>query len=181
MEEVKGKRIEDWKLIKELGEDKFAKFFFTHIRNLWRVDGLYFLGIEKRFGTLAATEIDAECWKTMGIIEAKELKKLIDPSEGLPALKKALLLTSWSLDHIEKEVEIKEDCLIYSVYNCRTQLTRLKKGLEVFPCKKVREGFMKSFVETFNPEFELKEGIAPPERKEEDGWWCRWIIKKKEK
>lgn len=180
MEELKGSRIEDWKILKELGEENLARYFFTHIRNLWRVDGLYFLGIEKRFGVEIATEIDCETWKIMGIIEAKELKTVISPQAGLESLRKALLLTSWSLDHVDKEAVIEGDTLTYTVYNCRTQLTRKGKGLGIFPCKKVRETYMINFIETFNPEFELLEGKAPPERKEEDIWWCKWVIRRKQ-
>ncbi|MCJ7699422.1 hypothetical protein MUO56_04160, partial [Candidatus Bathyarchaeota archaeon] len=44
--------------------------FFLQIRNIWRVDGLYFLGIERKFGTEAATEIDAGVWESMAAIEA---------------------------------------------------------------------------------------------------------------
>jgi hypothetical protein len=57
---------------------KLLDLFFLHVRNLWRVDGLYFLGIEEKFGTEAATEIDINCWKFMGKLEARDLKALLE-------------------------------------------------------------------------------------------------------
>ena len=51
-------RDEDRKLIKEIPKEKIADFIFLHLRNLWAVDGLYYLKIENTFGQEAATEID---------------------------------------------------------------------------------------------------------------------------
>jgi len=45
------------------------------------VDGLYFLGIEK-FGTEAATEIDASVWEAMAHIEAKSLQRMFNVGEN---------------------------------------------------------------------------------------------------
>lgn len=179
MKEYTQSRNEDLKLIDSLSQDEFAEFFITHIRNLWRIDGLYFLGIEKKFGTDAAAQIDAEVWKTMGSIEAKEIKKMLNLNGGLEDIKKALLLTSWSLDQQHKKIEIKDNKLIYTVEKCSTQLTRVKKGLSVFPCKPVREGYLKSFVENFDSSLQLKTICAPPQDRPENVW-CRWEISKKD-
>ena len=67
----------DRKMLKSMSKDKLLDLFFLHIRNLWRVDGLYFLGIEKRLGTDIATEIDVDCWRLMGKLEARALKKTL--------------------------------------------------------------------------------------------------------
>lgn len=66
---------QDHKMLSRVPKEKLLDLFFLHIRNLWRIDGLYFLGIEEKFGTNAATEIDANCWKLMGKIEARELRE----------------------------------------------------------------------------------------------------------
>jgi len=92
-------RLSDRELLRKLGEERLFDIFFLQIRNLWRVDGLYFLGIEAKFGTEAATEIDAECWKTMAILEAKSLRKLfqIEGNVDLTTLMFLLRNTSWAL------------------------------------------------------------------------------------
>ena len=43
------KRNEDRKIISEIPDDKVADFIFMHLRNLWTVDGLYYLGIEEKW------------------------------------------------------------------------------------------------------------------------------------
>jgi hypothetical protein len=66
--------VEDREMLTRIPVEKLLDYFFLQVRNLWRVDGLYFLGIEKRFGTEAATEIDADVWVIMAKIEAKSFK-----------------------------------------------------------------------------------------------------------
>lgn len=67
----------DREMLLQMPIDKLLNVLFLHIRNLWRVDGLYFQGIEKSFGTEAATEIDANCWKILAKIEARDLKETL--------------------------------------------------------------------------------------------------------
>jgi hypothetical protein len=64
---------EDRETLAEMSMEKLLDYFFLQIRKIWRADGLYFLGIEKKFGTEAATEIDAQVWEGMAAIEAKSL------------------------------------------------------------------------------------------------------------
>ncbi|MCK4435967.1 hypothetical protein KAU87_04060, partial [Candidatus Bathyarchaeota archaeon] len=78
---------QDLIMLRKLPREKLLELFFLQVKNLWRVDGLYFLGIEKQFGTEAATEIDSDCWKIMGKIEARELKeKLAIKEDDIPTL-----------------------------------------------------------------------------------------------
>ena len=72
---------EDRKVLEEMPIPRLLDYLFLQIRNLWRVDGLYFLGIEKKCGTEAATEIDAGVWETMAAIEAKSLQKTFHVEE----------------------------------------------------------------------------------------------------
>jgi len=70
-------REEDRKLISEIPREKLPDFIFHHLRDLWAVDGLYYIGIEEAFGTEAATEIDRKVWEVMGKIEARRLKEFL--------------------------------------------------------------------------------------------------------
>jgi hypothetical protein len=164
----------DIKMLLEHPSEKLMEIFHTHIRNVWRVDGLYFLGIEEKFGTEAATEIDAYCHKVLGKIECKALIKVLEPKErGIPELITALKHSCWSLDLQDKVYEVDADRAVLTVTKCGTQLTRQKKGLCVFPCKKVRQGYLESFVETFNPDIKCTCKFCPPDELPEDGW-CQW-------
>ncbi|MEM3457863.1 MAG: DUF6125 family protein [Candidatus Bathyarchaeia archaeon] len=166
---------EDREMLAKMSMEKLLDYFFLQIRNLWRVDGLYFLGIEKKFGTEAATEIDAGVWETMAAIEAKSLQKMFNVSEnpGVPTVIDLLRKSSWALDQPFKTVEVSSKRATLSVDRCRTQETRLSKGLSEFPCKKVRFGYLKNFAKTLNPNVEVNCIVCPPD-KHPKNLWCKW-------
>ena len=169
----------DREMLESMPKDMLFDLIFLHIRNLWRVDGLYFLGIEEKFNTDAATEIDANCWQLMGRLEAKALKKVLKiEGNNISSLMYALRNTSWALDQRDKEVEASATKGVYRVTKCRTQLTRIRKGLGEFPCRKVRFNYLKSFAEEMYPHVEVKCRICPPSE-HPAGVWCEWEFKLK--
>jgi len=172
-------REEDRSLIKEISEEKIPDFIFLHLRDLWAVDGLYFLNIEERFGTEAATEIDRHVWEVMGKIEARRLKKFfrIDGND-IPSMMKALRLSCWALDLEYKEIILEKNRAIFRNVKCRVQNTRIEKNLGEFPCKQVRWGFLKSFAKEFNPDIVVNCNVCPPD-KHPDNLWCEWEFKMK--
>lgn len=174
-------RDEDRKLIAEIPKEKITDFIFMHLRNLWAVDGLYFLGIEEAFGTEAATEIDRKVWEVMGKIEAHRLRKLLDISDSdIPSMINALRHSGWALDLEDKEIIVEKDKAIMRNIQCRVQNTRTTKGLSEFPCKHVRWGFLKAFAKEFNPNIEVDCKVCPPD-KHPDNLWCEWEFKIKGK
>jgi hypothetical protein len=179
-EKVPTSQAVDRVFLSELSKKKLLDLLYFQIRNMWRVDGLYFLGIEKAFGTQAASKIDEECWKTMGTLEARQLKEIVRTKEwSIPKIMEALRLTSWALDHQEhKEIEIQKDRAIFRVVNCRTQLTRVRKGLTEFPCRPIREGYLQAFSHELNPSVSVTCKICPPGPHSESPW-CEWEFSKK--
>jgi hypothetical protein len=175
-----GEREEEKNLLSEIGEERFAELTFMHLRNMWAVDGLYFLGIEEQFGTEAATQIDANVWKIMGKIEGRRLKKFLDLGDNLPSMIKGLKYSGWAMDLEDKEWEELEDgSILLRTVECRIQNTRKKDGLDVFPCKRVRWGFLKAFAKVFNENIEVICNQCPPDELE-TGKWCEWVFKIKE-
>jgi len=177
---VKISREKDEKIIENIPKDKLADFVFMHLRDMWAVDGLYYLGIEENWGTDAATDIDRKVWEVMGKIEARKIKKLFDiEGSDIASVMKALSYSGWALDLEDKEIIIKEDRGIVRNVKCRVQNTRLSKGLPEFGCKPVRFGFLKSFAKEFNPEIEVVCNVCPPDEHPEN-LWCEWkfIIKR---
>lgn len=167
--------VEDREMLAKMPMEKLFDFFFLQIRNLWRVDGLYFLGVEKKFGTEAATEIDAGVWEAMAQIEAKSLQRMFNVSEN-PDISKIIELlrkSSWALDQPFKTVHVSDKRATLSIDRCRTQETRLGKGLSEFPCKKVRFGYLKNFAKTLNPKVEVNCIVCPPD-KHPKNLWCKW-------
>ena len=154
-------------------KEELIELLFLHMRNLWAVDGLYFLGIEEKFGTEQATEIDKNVWQTMGKIEARKLKSFMNLGNDIESLITALRTTSWALDLEDKEFELSENRAIIRNIKCRTQLTRLNKNLTEFPCKPVRYGYLQAFAKEFNPKIKTICRVCPPD-KHEQNLWCEW-------
>jgi len=166
-------------MLLEIPKDKLIELLFLQMRNLWAVDGLYFLGIEDESGTENATVIDSNVWKVMGKIEARRLRNEFGWEENdIPGLMDALRLTSWSLDLEHKEIEVGKDRAILRNPRCRVQLTRRKAGLSEFPCKRVRWGYLQSFASELNPDVEVRCNLCPPDEHPED-LWCEWEFRMK--
>ncbi|MEM3825076.1 MAG: DUF6125 family protein [Candidatus Bathyarchaeia archaeon] len=165
----------DREMLTKMPLEKLLDLFFVQIRNLWRVDGLYFLGIEKRFNTETATEIDAEVWESMAKIEAKTLQKIFNVGENpeIPTIMNLLRNTSWALDQPLKTIVVNDKQATLSIDRCRTQEARLNKGLGEFPCKKVRFNYLKNFAKTLNPKAEVECLFCPPDKHPKDSW-CKW-------
>ncbi len=167
-------RKDDEKLLNQLPEEKIPEYIFMQLRNLWAIDGLYFLGIEEKDGTEAATSIDAKVWEVMGKIEARKLKEFLAiTTNDIPSMMKALRYTTWALDLENKEIEITQDHALIRNTRCRVQHTRLNKGLSAFGCKPVRLGFLKAFAREFNPDIIVTCTVCPPDTHPEN-LWCQW-------
>jgi hypothetical protein len=178
MSEYPPGNVEDREMLSKMSLEKLLDYFFLQIRNLWRVDGLYFLGIEENFGTEASTEIDAGVWQIMAKIEAKRLRRMFQVGEnaGVPTIMTLLQKSSWALDQPFKTIEISDNRAVLTIDRCRTQEARLKKGLSEFPCKKVRFGYLKNFAKTLNPNVEVNCIVCPPDKHPPD-FWCKWEFK----
>ncbi|MFA5101687.1 MAG: DUF6125 family protein [Candidatus Thermoplasmatota archaeon] len=174
-------RKDDLELLTRLPKEKLPDYIFLQLRNLWAVDGLYYLGIEERYGTEVATSIDANVWEVMGKIEARKLKEFLNlTTTDLPSMMKALLHSSWALDLEDKEVSISKNHAVIRTVRCRVQHTRKSKGLKEFGCKPVRFRFLKAFAKEFNPDIIVKCTVCPPDTHPEN-LWCEWEFIHKEK
>jgi hypothetical protein len=167
--------VEDRKMLETIPNSKLLDLLFLQVRNLWRVDGLYFLGIEKKFGPEVAAEIDASVWETLAAIEAKYLQKTLQTPKGpnIAQIMDLLRKSSWALDQPFKTIEIDDKRAILWIMRCRTQETRLNKDLTEFPCKNVRLGYLRNFARTLNPEAKVNCLVCPPDKHPRDSW-CKW-------
>lgn len=167
-------RDPDREWLRELSKEELIDVLFMHVRDIFAVDGLYFLGIEERFGNEAAVEIDQRAWEDMAKIEAYRLRKTMEvTAEDIPSFMQALRSSCWSLDTAEKEIEIEKDKGIIRNRNCRVQNRRASKGLSEFPCKGVRYGWMREFANQMNPKIKVKCVVCPPDEHPDD-LWCEW-------
>ncbi len=174
-------RTEDSTLLAALSKEQLMDYVFLQLRNLWTVDGLYFLGIEEADGTEEATRIDAHVWEVMGKIEARKLKQFLHiTGNDISSMIKALQHTSWALDLEDKEVVLEKNRAVIRNVRCRVQNTRREKSLEEFGCRPVRLGFLRAFAKEFNPAIVVKCIVCPPDKHPEN-LWCEWEFTLKEK
>jgi hypothetical protein len=165
---------EDKKRLLEMDKDKLINLLLLHIRDIWTVDGLYYLGIEKRYNTELATTVDQDVWAIMGKVQAQRLIRMLGISDrGLKGLFEALIHTDWWLDMEEKEYNLEEDRLTITNRKCRVHEAREKKGLDEFNCKQVRWGMLNTFVKVFNPNIEVDCHFCPTDPHPQDAW-CEW-------
>ncbi len=161
-------------MLLELSPERLIDLLLAQTRDLWAVDGLYFLGIEERYGTEAATDVDRQVWGAMGRIEASRLRRALGiEGNDLATMLTALRYTSWMLDLEHKELEVEEDRAVLRITSCRTQLTRRNKGLGEFPCKPVRYGYLAAFAGAFSSDIEVRCLQCPPGEHDDD-LWCAW-------
>lgn len=173
-------RTNDIKIIQQLPKEKIPEYLFLQLRNLWAVDGLYYLGIEEKYGTEVATAIDANVWAVMGKLEARKLKEFLGIQKNdIPSMMQALQYTSWALDLEDKEITIEQNHALIRNVRCRVQNTRKSKGLPEFGCKPVRHGFLQAFAKEFNPRIIVTCILCPPDPHPED-LWCQWEFTYKE-
>jgi hypothetical protein len=165
---------EDKKRLLDMDKDKLIDLLLLHIHDIWTVDGLYYLGVENRFGTEIATEIDQEVWAVMGKVQAQRLRRTLNITEDtLDGLFEALKHTDWWLYMNEKEYELGEEKLRITIRHCLVHEARKKKGLSEFNCKQVRWGMLKNFVKVFNPNIDVACHFCPKDPHPEDAW-CQW-------
>jgi len=80
---------------------------------------------------------------------------------------------SWALDVLGQEYDATEDSVTFREHQCATQLTRLRKGLPVFPCRRVRQGYLEAFARELDSGIEMVCRACPPGERPE-GTWCEW-------
>ena len=89
----------------ELTEKQISEYFK---RSYTAVDGLWFMKAEERYGFDTALDIDDEVWKVMPKIQARTLKSMGNPEDGLAGLGECLT-TKLTLDGFKFATDQAED------------------------------------------------------------------------
>jgi hypothetical protein len=164
----------DW--LKDLTREQLERLMALHAWGLLGIDGLYFLGIEKRHGTEEATEVDTEVWEAYGRMEPERLKAALDiEGDGLEDIATALRASSWLFYIPDSEFKVLDEGnrMTLTVKDCRIQRKRLKKDLGEFPCKPVGVAYLENFVKAFDERIKVRCGFCPPDEHPEKEW-CQW-------
>jgi hypothetical protein len=149
-----------------------------HAWGVLSVDGLYFLEIEKRYGTPKAVEIDTAVWKAYGRMEGERIKAaMLIESDKLNDVARALRTSSWLFYVPDFKFNIADDgkSMTLTVKDCRIQRKRKDKGLDEFPCKPVGFAYLEEFVKVFNDRISIGCRHCPPDEHPGESW-CEWTF-----
>ena len=159
--------------LRRLPPETLASLLEVCLDNFRICDGLWYLGVEERYGTEAATAIDLQVWERLIKVEAEALKKTLNIGEGIEGLVEAIGLSpSWS---IVGDLEVNQTSAtegVVRVINCRPQEARLRQGKEPFPCRHLERTCFTVFAQTLDPRIRVSCAFSPPERRSPP--WCEW-------
>lgn len=164
-----------------LPKETLIEIIHTYSQNLLTVDGLWFLGMEQKYGLQAAIDTDTEVWARYGAIEARRIKRILgltDDDDPIEAMSKALNLQIWAQSKgMEYDIlQPSENTVVFNVTDCSVQRARMRDNRPLFPCKPVGVALFDEFAKTMNPKFKMKCLVCPPDDHPDD-LWCSWEFK----
>lgn len=160
------------KELEKLPRETLIELIMMNSRNWMTVDGLWFSGVEEKFGLDAAVELDVRMWHIGSRTEAKRIKDLLGLGEGLENVLKAINFMSWAAN-FGYEVEFSENRAFWTCRRCPPQEQRVKLGKEVFPCEPTFEACFNNVAKVMDPGVKVQCVFCPPGHHPEDAW-CRW-------
>jgi hypothetical protein len=130
------------------------------------VDGLWYIMVEKHFGSETVLSLDKEVWKIMPKIAARKIKDLLGlPDKKLESLSESLAFRFAVEGYEVKSHRLNENSLEIQIASCpwRLQMLKLKKvelltGVAEKVCPIVYETWGREFMEEFR--FEMNPQIC---------------------
>jgi hypothetical protein len=131
-------------------------------------------GVEERYGTDKALEIDVTMWDVSSRIEARRIKEIlaIPDNGGLEAVMRTIHFMSWA-PKCAYRVEKMVDATILTVTFCPPQEARVKSGKGVFACRPTFEVGFGNVAEVIDPRVKVSCKYCPPGPYPSDSW-CQW-------
>lgn len=161
--------------LSELSKEELIQLVGMFADHFLTIDGLWFIGVEDKFGMEDAVGFDAQAWEKFGTTEARRIKERMGIKEdGLEGLERALNYMIWvSARGFAYKTEKTENALVQTVTECRSQQTRVKTGRGEFPCKPVGIAYFREFAKVFGVDIETECLVCPPDEHPDDVW-CSW-------
>ena len=160
------------KEMERLPKEKLIELIKMYSRNWMTLDGLWFSGVEEKFGLDAATEIDIQMWKVGSLIEAKRIQGLFKLGGGLENIMKAICFMSWA-PCFGYEYDLSKDRAVWTCRRCPPQEHRVRAGKGEFKCRPTFEACFKNVIQVMDPSVRVRCLFCPPDPHPDDAW-CRW-------
>jgi hypothetical protein len=160
--------------LEQLPKETLIELIKMHSRNWHTCDGLWFSGVEERYGMDKALEIDVNMWDVSSILEAKRIKEIlaIPDNGGLDAVLRTVNFMSWAAK-CGYRIEKKVDTALLTVISCPPQEARLKSGIGPFPCRPTFEVGFGNVASVIDPGVKVSCKYCPPGPHPSDSW-CQW-------
>jgi hypothetical protein len=163
------------KRLKEMGREELLTLIEANSMNWLACDGVWFLGVEGRYGMASAKHCNDMCWSHFAPYEAMRIKSLLgmDASPGLQGLKTALGFRMYATINKQSIEEIDANSFIFRMNECRVQATRKRKGLPDYPCKSAGIVEFPTFAASIDERIRTECVGCPPDE-HPDEWFCAW-------
>ncbi|MEW6033976.1 MAG: DUF6125 family protein [Chloroflexota bacterium] len=159
-----------------LPKKDLIKLVELYSQNALTIDGLWFIGVEERFGLGPAIEIDTATWRRYGATEARRIVSTLG-IRGSPVevLARALNYQVWiHAPRMQYDVsQPAQNRVIFSITDCSVQRVRERDQRPLFPCKPVGVALWEEFGKAIDPRFALRCVVCPPDEHPDD-LWCSW-------
>ncbi len=145
-------------------------------KNWYTVDGLWFQGVEEKYGMVAAMELDLRMWERMPLIEARRIKETVKIKEkGIEGVMKTINFMSWALAYPFECEEVTPARAVMVCRDCVPQRSRASHGQEEFPCRTVGEAMFRRIIEAIDPRVQFRCLNCPPGEHPKE-FWCKWEL-----
>ncbi len=160
--------------LEKLPKETLIELIKMYSRNWHTCDGLWFSGVEERYGTASALEIDIHMWDVSSRVEARRIKEILRIPEGggLDAVLRSVNFMSWAAKCAYR-VERKADTALLTVTSCPPQEARLRAGKEGFACRPTFETGFRNVASGIDPTVKVSCKFCPPGPPPPDSW-CQW-------
>jgi len=140
------------------------------------VDGLWFSGVEEKYGLDAAIALDLRMWRHYSAVEIRRIREALHLTQkGIPGIVEVIQLMCCSLV-FDYELEGENDRkVVFKVVHCLPQEARLRAGHDVFSCQPTWMSAFENLTKAVDPRVKFKCLFCPPGPRPE-GFWCGWEI-----
>lgn len=164
-------------VLQNLPRETLVDLITMYSRNWHTCDGLWFSGVEDRYGTERALEIDITMWDISSRLEAARIKEILamPDNAGLDEVLRAVNLMSWAAK-CSYRIEKNGETALLTVISCPPQEARIKSGKGVFACRPTFEHGFTNVAAVIDPRVRVSCKYCPPGPYPSDSW-CQWEFK----
>ncbi|MBI4774770.1 MAG: hypothetical protein HY788_11430 [Deltaproteobacteria bacterium] len=160
--------------LRTLSKEQLIDAIKMYSRNWMTLDGLWFSGVEDKYGLDAAMDLDVRMWRIGSKIEAKRIKESFGLGGGIENVLRAIDLMSWA-PSFDYEYQRTDNGVVWTCRQCPPQEQRARLGKAEFPCRPTFEACFANVIQVVDPGVRVECRFCPPDPHPEDAW-CEWVF-----